>query len=146
MKILVLSDTHSQKIAKNLLKDVDLFIHCGDYGFSQELLESSSAIFVRGNCDIYGEKYQELEFKGRKLLITHGDLENVKYGYDKLIYRALERKVSVCFFGHTHRQLCFKEEDILFLNPGAYPNYAIIDEKEISLYSDYGIKKIPFRW
>ena len=133
MKILVLSDTHHHEIAKELLEDADLIIHCGDFGKSKELLDKYNVFYVRGNCDCDGQKYQLITFNNKKIFITHGDLENVKYGYDRLIYRALETEADICCFGHTHHQEMFKAEGITFLNPGAYPKYAIICDDEIIL-------------
>ncbi len=123
----------------------DYVIHCGDYGNSK--LENG--IVVCGNCDIYGEKERMEMIAQRKVYVTHGDLYQVKYGYDRLCYRAMEVGADVCLFGHTHRSDCFYENGILFLNAGAYENgeYAIIEDKEITFYCrDKKVKKIQFEW
>lgn len=146
MKLLVLSDSHISKIDRSLFTGVDASFHCGDYGNSIGLLEEMGTHYVAGNCDSIGVKYKIIECYKRRILLLHGDIVDVKRNFDRLIYLALEKKVSVCFFGHTHYQTCFKEEGILFLNPGAYPNYAIIDEDKIQLFSIRGIKEIQFRW
>lgn len=145
MKILVLSDSHNKKIGLDF-KSYDCVIHCGDYGQSNF---ENSIFYVRGNCDFRGIKERVERIFGKKVLITHGDLYQVKYGLDKIVYRALELQCDVCFFGHTHCADVFVESKILFLNPGAYKDgyYACIDENKISLYKDGACYKIlEYKW
>lgn len=90
-----------------------------------------------------------MELFQRKVLLTHGDLYRVKYGYDRLIYRALEVHAELCFFGHTHRADMFVSDGIVFLNPGAFQDgyYVEIDETHISFYKDKRCyKKFEFKW
>ncbi|MDE7213409.1 MAG: metallophosphoesterase [Anaeroplasmataceae bacterium] len=147
MKILVLSDSHHTLLDNLDFKRYDAIIHCGDYGNSLIPLKNHNVFFVRGNCDSYGEEHLLFELYGKKIFVTHGHKEHVKYGLDHLIYRALEKNVDVTLFGHTHEQVCFKEEGILFLNPGSYPNsYIEITEEEIKLYNNGTVKKVLYRW
>ena len=147
MKILVLSDSHHFSLANIDFGKYDAVIHCGDYGDSEEILLKQYALYVRGNCDSSGLQQRIENLFGRKIFITHGYQENVKYGLDRLIYKAMEKEVEVCFFGHTHHLICFIEENILFLNPGSFPNsYAEITEEEISLYEAGIIKVLKYRW
>ncbi|MDE7162051.1 MAG: metallophosphoesterase [Anaeroplasmataceae bacterium] len=146
MKILVLSDTHSNEIRLDL-KKYDFVIHCGDYGKSIDPHTQRDILFVKGNCDIYGPDLLELSIASKKVFVTHGYMENVKYGFDRLIYKALEKNCQICMFGHTHMQVCFLEEGILFLNPGSYPEgYIEIFDEEIVLHQKNTIKKISYRW
>ncbi len=147
MRILVLSDSHYTSLKNIDFKSYDAVIHCGDYGFQKELLIQNQVQFVRGNCDDYGLKHLVLELFGRKAFVTHGDIENVKYGLDRLVYRAMEYEVSVCFYGHTHQQKAFIEKDILFLNPGSFPkSYAEITEEAILLHNDEEVVTLDFKW
>lgn len=145
MKILVLSDSHSKVVTMDTT-EYDYIIHCGDYGCSKLKKE---VLYVRGNCDLDGPKEICTEIENRKVYITHGDLYRVKFGYDRLRYRALELKANLCFFGHTHRADMFIMDDIIFINPGAYQNgyYVIIDEESIGFYLDKKCyKKFEFKW
>lgn len=148
MKILILSDSHSTTITEALPK-YSKVIHCGDYGRSFDLLNECNVTFVRGNCDWHGEPYQELIINDNKCLVTHGHLLNVKYGYDRLIYKALEANAKIVFFGHTHNPTFFEEEGIKFINPGAYEdgNYAILTDDEIIFHKDNKVlAKYEIKW
>ena len=145
MKILVLSDSHSSSI-KIDLSSFDYAFHCGDRGFSKL---SDDVIYVKGNCDFSGDKEKLVEINGKKIFITHGNLYNVKINYMNLYYKALELKADIVLFGHTHKQIVFSEDNILFINPGAYEDgcYAIINDNNIELYEKNLIKEIlAFRW
>lgn len=143
MRILVLSDSHLAELPEFL--GYDEIVHCGDYGRSK----MRHIRYVRGNCDMHGEKELCLELFERRVWITHGDLYGVKYGYDRLIYRALEIKAEICFFGHTHRPDMFVIDKVIFLNPGAFKDgyYVEIDEDCILFYKDKRCyKKFEFKW
>lgn len=146
MKILVLSDSHQHSMDHIFSASYDAIIHCGDYGPSKELLTSYRAYFVRGNCDLDGVKHWVGELFSRKILITHGDLEEVKTHRDFLLRLALELKAEVVFFGHTHRQEVFESSGILFVNPGAYPDYVEITDYEMVLYHQGQRKKMKYKW
>ena len=147
MKILVLSDSHQQSLNSDFVKQYDAVFHCGDYGISRGILEQNKAYYVAGNCDVLGAKELVIRWKGRTVLLTHGQLESVKYGFDRLVYKALDYEVSVVFFGHTHRQTVFEEDGILFVNPGAYPDsYAEITDEALYLHQQGKIRKMLFKW
>lgn len=65
------------------------------------------------------------EVEGKKLLITHGHLHNVKLNLDELIIHAKEIGVDAAIYGHTHCALNEVIDNILFFNPGStiYPKY-----------------------
>lgn len=146
MKILVLSDSHNHFLEVNF-SSYDFVIHCGDYGPSKKELIQNQVFFVRGNCDSFGPEILLKTLFSRKIMITHGSNENVKYTMNHLYFKALENHCSVCIFGHTHQQVCFEQEGILFINPGSYPDsyIEILDEK-IILHQDSKIKIIHYRW
>ena len=65
----------------------------------------------------------------------------------KLFYQALEYKANICIFGHTHKQTVFEKENILFINPGNYPNnYVVITESGIELHKKDEIEIIERKW
>ena len=65
----------------------------------------------------------------------------------KIFYQALEYHSNICMFGHTHKQTVFEKENILFINPGNYPNnYVVITEKGLELYTKDEMKFIERKW
>jgi hypothetical protein len=129
MKIAVVSDTHhrTKSIIKKLkdIKGLDLIIHLGDmvkdaYKIEKEL--SLEVIKVKGNCDynVSDEKEEMLlNYKKRKLFITHGHKYNIKYDFNRLYFKAKEVGADVVIFGHTHVPTSEIIEDIIFFNPGS---------------------------
>ena len=147
MKILVISDNHFHTLAKIGKDEYDLIIHAGDYGTSKKYLEDLNAKYVRGNCDFSGDKHLLFYYKDKKIFVSHGDLENVKFNDMKIVYKALEYKANICIFGHTHKQTYFEHEGVLFINPGNFPNnYVIIKENCIELHSNGNVEIIDRKW
>ena len=139
MNILIMSDSHGndEKVIELTQKYPDyLVIHLGDRGFSADIIKNDK-ILVDGNCDfnLY-KKIEYLEYNNHKILITHGDLFDVKYGYLKLKLKALEDKCDIVLFGHTHFQEEFYSDGIHFINPGALKsgNYAVLENNELKMY------------
>lgn len=147
MKLLILSDSHSASLSSFDFEKYDMIFHCGDYGKEIFTLEQAHIYFVKGNCDTIGQESLILDCYGKRIWLTHGHKENVKYDIDRLIYKALEHNVDVVFFGHTHVSACFVEEGILFINPGSYPtSFVEIDEEKITIYINQTKKTITYRW
>lgn len=147
MRILVLSDSHFASLENIAFEKYDAVIHCGDYGDNFLTLKKHHVYFVKGNCDFYGEEFLLLDLFGKKVFVTHGHKENVKYKMDTLLYKSLENEVKLTFFGHTHDQTYYFEEGILFLNPGSFPNaYVEITEDTLIFYKDGTVNKIFYRW
>lgn len=147
MKILVLSDNHFISLDNIDFSSYDAIIHCGDCGNSKKILLQNNAYAVDGNCDYGNKKHIVEEIFTRKVFITHGDLENVKFGFNKLLYRALEFEADIVFFGHTHNPTYFMEENILFLNPGSYPDsYIEIIDRDIYFIVNNKCNKLKYKW
>ena len=117
MKCLVLSDSHgntplmSRAIA--LHPDAEVIFFLGDGLSDADALAvyfTDKAWFtVRGNCDFSGffrnspvMKTEEVELLDRRIVFTHGDLYDVKFGTDRIKYLAEETRADVVLFGHTH--------------------------------------------
>ena len=146
MKILILSDSHEKKITLDLSK-YDYVFHAGDYGKSKDLLDEDNAIYVMGNCDFYGDKEKILTILDKTIYLTHGDLYRVKYQLTSLYLKAKEVDARLCIFGHTHEQYYSEENNIIFLNPGAYNRGAFVEiiDDEIRFYQNEKlIKKFYF--
>ena len=131
MKILVLSDSHGnirgvEKALKQFGSNADVVVHCGDgtRGEAEWLKENcarAKVVCVRGNCDFGGmlRDNEYFEACGRKIMVTHGHLYNVKFGLAQLSYKAEEEGCDIVFFGHTH---CAADETLgntRMINPGS---------------------------
>jgi uncharacterized protein len=128
IRIGVLSDTHGNanavRLAMSRLKEMDHFIHLGDYSRDAELMRKLTrkpVEYVKGNCDMSSDAPDEkiLTFGEVKILITHGHKYKVKYENTLLIYRAEEAGVNAVLFGHTHVPEIFCENNCVFFNPGS---------------------------
>jgi len=130
-----MSDTHGNTAAiQGLLSiyqnQVDAVIHLGDNAQDMQRFvstdkNSDTFYMVNGNMDSESDDIKErvVEIAGKRIFITHGHHYNVKSKLDNIIYKAQELQVNACLFGHTHNPIMFKQEGILFLNPGSltYP-------------------------
>ena len=147
MRILVISDSHFSDISKINKSEYDMIIHAGDYGFSKKKLDALGAKYVKGNCDMHGDKHLLFYYQNKKIFVSHGDLENVKFNDLKIVYKALEYRANICIFGHTHKQTVFESDNVLFINPGNYPNnYIVITETGLELYKKDGMEFIERKW
>ena len=142
MKALIISDTHGNAFAvREILarhSDAEVVLFLGD-GLSdvEELAYYDKRrvwYVVRGNCDMRPlfcgevvEKTLELYLNGRKIIMTHGDLYNAKWGMDSLKELARSRGADIVFFGHTHtpcEEYVSEPHPFYLFNPGsvAYPS------------------------
>lgn len=129
MKILVISDMHSNKVGllnKIILETKPNYIFfLGDgLKFFQEQLNNfdlKKVYMVRGNCDFFSKapETQVIEVEGFKFLLTHGHKFGVKSSINTLFYYAKEQNIDVVCFGHTHRSFSKTIDNINFLNPGS---------------------------
>jgi len=146
MRILVISDTHGEvDKARDVIESsgkIDLVIHLGDYfRDAQKLEEFFPDIpfeYIYGNSDfMIGDTPSEklLEYKGKRIFITHGHKYSVKWDYEKLYGKAKDMKADILLFGHTHVADIIEREGYTIVNPGSISDsrdgegesYAIID-------------------
>lgn len=125
MKIIVISDSHGNKKAIDLLFNnykFDYLVHCGD-GVSDlgDYIYLDNVFAVSGNCDIFSNEVDEriIELGKKKILITHGHRYGVKRDLDKLIARGKELNCNFIFYGHTHNANYISIDNIYVINPGA---------------------------
>ena len=127
IRIGVVSDTHGhwQQVAAALKtwEKIDLICHGGDFyadGIALGKHLNIDTRIVAGNCD--PEKWeQELLFEigQKRIFLTHGHNFGVKKDYQRLYYKALEVKADIVICGHTHIPIYFKQDHIVFVNPGS---------------------------
>ncbi|GAB6138880.1 metallophosphoesterase [Halanaerobaculum tunisiense] len=148
MRVAVFSDAHgrSQQVRQALeqLSDIDYLLYAGDG--VEDLLNSNfltdiETIVVPGNRDFGVELPKEriVELAKQRIFLTHGNNYNIKWGLDKLYYRAQEEEADIVIFGHTHRKLAQEIEGTLFFNPGS------IALPRDSRYGSYGVLEIESR-
>ncbi|MFS0865546.1 metallophosphoesterase family protein [Fredinandcohnia sp. 179-A 10B2 NHS] len=157
MKALLISDSHGWtdelvKIKERHKNEVDFMLHCGDSELPSVSSEMSGFSAVRGNCD-FDSSYPEdsvVLLNGKKVLLTHGHLYNVKMTLMNLKYRAQETGANIVCFGHSHIAGAELIEKTLFINPGSirlprmrkegtYVILTIIENKiEVTFFSTEG--------
>lgn len=127
MRIGAISDTHGDLTAAvaavRQMGNVAMVLHAGDHYRDGRELARRVRVPVRmviGNCDLQlpGPAELILEAEGARILLTHGHNYRVKQRLDTLAYHAAEAGVDVVVYGHTHAAEEFRENDILFVNPG----------------------------
>lgn len=131
MKVLVISDTHGNADrafrAHTLSEPVDAIIHLGDGAADADLLREAldvPVINVAGNCDpgSNAPREQVWECEGKRILLTHGDLYQVKRELARLRQRAEEIGADAVLFGHTHQLMLENHAGLLLVNPGTLSN------------------------
>ncbi|RJO71528.1 MAG: metallophosphoesterase [Myxococcales bacterium] len=117
----VVSDTHGL-VRPELLKlfaGVDCILHAGDVGEAsvlRELERLAPLCAVRGNVD-RGELAAALPFS---LLTKFGGLDvYMLHDISELDLDPRAAACSIVVYGHTHRPLIEKRDDVLYLNPGS---------------------------
>ncbi|MDE6015112.1 MAG: metallophosphoesterase [Acetatifactor sp.] len=149
MKVLIVSDTHKKNDTYlNLLKlhKPDMVIHCGDAEGAEYLLTEAADCpvhIVLGNNDFFSSLPRELELEiGKyKVWVTHGHNYYVSMGNETIKREAVARGMDIVCYGHTHRPVVDRDDDIIAVNPGSLsyprqenrrPSYVImeIDKKE----------------
>ena len=60
-----------------------------------------------------------LEVYGHKILMVHGHMQGVDYGYNKLGLDAKLNGASIALHGHTHIPVFEQRGDFTFINPGS---------------------------
>ncbi len=149
LKILVFSDSHrctSQMIAAIEDNAPDAVIHLGDHlSDTREIYHIYPKLplaCVPGNCDGWTEEsaIKCIDYWGKKILLSHGHLWQVKQGYDRAIRAAVAAEADILLFGHTHVPHCQQQGNLWVMNPGASPqSYGVIviegDSVSCSLHS-----------
>lgn len=130
--VVVVSDSHGNREAVEKLfpifSESDYIIHLGDTSADGAYIRRNfpdNTYIVNGNCDFerLGEDELTLDIEQVKIYACHGDKYGVKYGYDRLAYRAKELGCGVALFGHTHRAFERELSGVLLFNPGTVKRY-----------------------
>ncbi len=137
-KLIIVSDSHGNTTALQRIIDreapFDYLVHCGD-GIADlahvRVPAGTRVLGVAGNIDrarlIDREAREELLLGNHRVLVTHGDAEQVHHDYLGIIDEAKSGGYDLVLFGHTHKQYLRKGGPVLF-NPGPALNgqYGVI--------------------
>lgn len=134
MKIVVISDTHMPKKAKQLppivleyLKNSDYIFHLGDWqtlDLYNELKNFAPIIGVAGNVD----QAELVDFLGYEKIITlngfqfglvHGHQGKGRTTEERAINTFTGQNVDAILFGHSHIPLLKEYEEKILFNPGS---------------------------
>ncbi len=141
MKIIVFSDSHGERRRMAGLVEREkpgMMIHLGDHIADFRALAGEfpqiEAYGVRGNCDLGagGRERLIIAAEGKKLLLVHGHQYNVKLGYERFFFAAMEEGADIALFGHTHIPFLSEVRGMTVMNPGsigrgAPPTFGIIE-------------------
>lgn len=129
MRVLVFSDSHgrvSPMVDAVELYRPDVAFHLGDVIRDGEHLRLAcpdlTLYQVHGNCDWHTGGLQSegvVSLAGKTVFYLHGHTVGVKSGVGAAVARARGAGADVLLFGHTHRSLQSKYDDLLAVNPGA---------------------------
>jgi uncharacterized protein len=134
MKIVVLSDTHMPKRAKQLpdtvingIKDADMIIHAGDWTsleVYEELKRIAPVIGVYGNVDPpevreFFEDREIVEVGKIKIGLTHGHLGKKKKTPERALEAFQHEKMDIITFGHSHIPYLQTHGETILFNPGS---------------------------
>ena len=140
MRILVLSDSHRHNfnlfsaITEELTAEVVYFLGDGANEFEEACCvygKEQAFIGVRGNCDL-SSSLPEIDIRticDKRILATHGYLQNVKFGLTDLQLYAVREKCDIVLFGHTHKPESIYKDGIYYFNPGSLRDgcYGVVD-------------------
>jgi len=145
MKLLITSDIHQDLDALREViekhQDITHHLNAGDMCLDPKLYERYHIITVKGNND-YGVNLpleRILDIEDKKILLTHGHYEHVKFGLERLKLKAKLNGANICIFGHTHERYMMVDQGVLFINPGSlgdyHRSYAIYENEQVTFYS-----------
>lgn len=125
-RLLVMSDSHGDRgvveaILAHYAGQVDAVFHNGDSELPASDPIWSGVQAVLGNCDYGGgfPDYLVTDLPGLRVLQTHGHLQGINFGWNRLIYLAEEAEADLCLYGHLHAAAAWQEGKTVFVNPGS---------------------------
>lgn len=142
MRLGLLADTHIPQVSAVLppevikaLQGVDLILHAGDIYTTSVLddLECVAPVLAARGDDDFGDTLSDgrvkekhiLELEGQTLWLIHGrpDYGMDRYGlsswWQSLLSPRQNRKPDIVVFGHQHRTVVERVDDVLFISPGS---------------------------
>lgn len=145
MKVLIISDSHGRdeniKYVIDRVKPIDLLIHLGDfngnYDYIKQFVDCPIEVVCGNNdffCNVESDKL--IKISDYKVFLTHGHRYGVSLGLDRIKKVGRQVESDIVMFGHTHRPIIEKHENLWIINPGSIslprqsdglPTYIIMD-------------------
>ncbi|MBQ8868869.1 MAG: YfcE family phosphodiesterase [Oscillospiraceae bacterium] len=129
MRILVISDSHGNffkfKDVMEKHRDAELVFFLGDgkreYEDICDLFPERKILAVKGNCDFISPlpSVNTVGSEQGKILYTHGDVFNVKFGTQRLEEAAVKEGARLVLYGHTHKRDARYLNGMYIFNPGS---------------------------
>ncbi len=129
MRILVVSDSHGHffrfKDVVEKHRDAELIFFLGDGKRELEdicdLFPERKILAVKGNCDYISPlpSVNCISTEQGKILYTHGDVFNVKFGTQRLEESAQKEGARLILYGHTHKRDARYLDGMYIFNPGS---------------------------
>lgn len=128
IRVLIVSDSHGNnenvRKAVNKAGKVDMMFHLGDVGINYLEVERMCGMptyIVAGNNDYNPALKKQVIIKvgNHTIYATHGHLQGVHAGLDRIRYAALENGCDIAMFGHIHVPVLEELDDITIINPGS---------------------------
>lgn len=126
MRIVLVSDSHGNRDSLERLIETEQFDYLfflgdglSDLGIYDNL---ENIIAISGNCDFFSVVPNEriVQIGKYMVLATHGNKYSVKSGLNQIREVAEKESVNFVFFGHTHKPLIEKVNNIYYINPGSF--------------------------
>jgi len=142
MRILVISDSHGRTArVRDVLerhREANYLLFLGDGVRDVEKcideFPTVTCMMVRGNCDSAFltdiPLLREETLGGKHILMTHGHMQQVKFGEEKVLNTAGAVGADILLYGHTHRSTARYIDGLHVLNPGSLGydgTYGIVD-------------------
>ena len=129
MRILVVSDSHGHffrfKEVMEKHRDAEFVFFLGDgrreYEDICDLFPERKILAVKGNCDYLSllPSVNYISTEQGKILYTHGDVFNVKFGTQRLEEAAVKEGARLVLYGHTHKRDARYLDGMYIFNPGS---------------------------
>lgn len=132
MRVGLISDTHGAVDARvhPLLAGVDEIVHAGDVCGADVLLELEAIAPVhacRGNCDFGDTGHLPMvvvreypAMGGLRVMATHILGRGRSHAPSRDVLEVVaEQRADVVVFGHTHRPDMWRQDGVLYVNPGS---------------------------
>ena len=130
MRILVLSDSHRDKIslmmAVKLHREADVVVFLGD---GEEDFQCEKMSFLLSLKEVHSVREETFACGGKTVFILHGHTRGVKHGTEELLCAAKEKCADIVLYGHTHIPKSEYIDNMYVMCPGSIRDgsYGIVD-------------------
>ena len=131
MRLAVLTDTHVGSVQelpglmRKALADADLIVHAGDFTEAAVLEGLRAFKEVKAVCGNMDSPAIQMALPRKELFVAAGKKIGLIHGYGppKDLMETVRKEfsgVDCIVFGHTHRPVCHRLYETMFINPGSF--------------------------